>query len=126
MGADGLAYGDALGDGLGHGLFAPDVLARPQRGERHEAVPVRRGRDVDDVHVRPGDDLAEVTVAAGVRALSQGLLEPFGVHVAHGDRAGPSMRGCPRPMPPTPITARSISLLRLTRPGPPRTRRGTI
>ncbi len=53
-----------LGDVERKRLLAPDVLARRERGERHLAVQVVRGADVDDVDRGIGDELPPVARGA--------------------------------------------------------------
>ena len=86
----------ALADGARHGLLAPDVLAGARRLDGHDAVPVRRRGDVDDVDVRVGDQVAEVGV--GLQGLTKLLLaqldaalEVTAVDVAH--RHQPALLG---------------------------------
>jgi len=66
--ADGVDDGPALADGPGHRLLAPDILAGLGGGDGDEGVPVGRRRDVDDVDVGPGQDLAEVRVSGDAGA----------------------------------------------------------
>jgi len=57
----------ALADGAGHGFFAPDILARLGGRDRNQAVPVRRGNDVNNINIIPLQNLAKVVIALDVR-----------------------------------------------------------
>ena len=97
---DGVAERPALGDRERRRLLQVHVLARFDRGDRDERVPVVRRADHDGVHVLVREQLPVVEVArdavvglAGLLAVVAvderlGVFHPPAVEVAHGDDPG--------------------------------------
>ena len=59
---DGLSFCDRAG----HRFFAPNILTGLRSGDRDQRVPMRRGRDVDNVDVLACDDFMPVLIALGI------------------------------------------------------------
>ena len=94
--AHGLHDFDGLVDVVRQRLFAIDILAGAQRGQRRDRVPVVGRGDADGVDVLAGDQFAEIVVRRAVAVLIEfvhlflGVVAAGGVHVANRER-----RECP-------------------------------
>ena len=69
----------AFADRAGHRLFAPDVLAGARGHHAHDAVPVRRRADVDDIDGRIFQKFYEIGIRLHLaEAVLRGERKPFG------------------------------------------------
>ena len=66
-------------------LLAVNILARLERGEVHERVPVVRRAVDDNMHIIALEQLAEILVELRLGPSLLGLREVRVVHVAHGE-----------------------------------------
>ena len=95
---DGLHHLFPLADGARHGLLAENVLPGLGGLHGHDAVPVGRRGNVDNVHVGVVNQVAPVRVGlqAGSKLLHAGIQCPAQVilvHVAHSHQAATPVAG---------------------------------
>ena len=67
----------SLRDGARQRLLAVDVFASSRRRDGNQGVPMVRGRNINGIHIRPGQDLAKVVVGAAVFVLVMGVDDRF-------------------------------------------------